>query len=140
MAINFTNNFHSKALQNLPKLGFLVFKKNAVFSHKPQDIIQLFLNKFESDQSPSGMTMSVGRRQDACQPSSHLSQSKIHSGWSDVAHFLHANSMSSSSSSSSSLGVGDSAFLGRFGFLLGPLVAPGVDFMKPFRPKFTEVT
>ena len=36
----------------------------------------------ETYQSPSGMTMSEGLRQDACQPSSQSSHSRIHSGWS----------------------------------------------------------
>ena len=85
-------------------------------------------------QFPSGMTMSAGLRQEACQPSSHLSQSKIHSGWSEVAHFLQAKSTTASSSSSASLEIGDSAdaaffapflpaaFLVRF-FLLAPVRA-----------------
>ena len=44
---------------------------------------------------PSGIAIKAGLKQEACQPLSHLSQSSIHSGLSDLPHFWQTSSIGS---------------------------------------------
>ena len=49
------------------------------------------IKKVQTYQSPSGMTINAGLRQDKCQPSSQPSHNKIHSGWSALPKVFQLN-------------------------------------------------